>query len=463
MKKTCLLWLSLLLLVACQNDDQLPNAEPNKKTLSTDTNVEKNSDKGDKTQPSKYDLWAAGVNTYGEKIQINDKTDDLSFLEEVLKDKRIVYLGESSHFQTEFNQVKYKIIKYLHEELGYNVLAFESGLAETNGVYFNQENLSPKEMLEKSLYPVWYDKENIELFEYIKKQKNNSNPLHLTGFDMKPPSNEVDEEALEVYKKWIGAIDVELAENFIESEKQYMSVIPSAPSEVFNKTEETEQLVTQYRNLLNNLKDKQQQFEDEKQFLLVRTIIQNRIEVLDKNFYKYWTQTNSQKDINESYRIRDEMMAENLKWIIEELYPNEKIIVWAHNVHIRKFNSGAEVYTSNFPSIPMMGEILEEEYGEESYTLGLFFKEGSAKYHRDGKELPFKPVQKGSLEWTISQGEGEATFIDFTNIPNNDETSWAREEMNIYINGKFTQKIIPTEQYDGVIGLDEVSPIEFID
>ncbi|WP_353056736.1 erythromycin esterase family protein [Paenibacillus polysaccharolyticus] len=39
-----------------------------------------------------------------------------------------------------------------------------------------------------------------------------------------------------------------------------------------------------------------------------------------------------------SYK-RDRVMADNLTWLAKTVYPNEKMIVWGHNYHIRKHNS----------------------------------------------------------------------------------------------------------------------------
>jgi len=48
----------------------------------------------------------------------------------VLKDKRIVFLGENAHGVSEFTTMKARLIRYLHEELGFDVLAFESNVAD---------------------------------------------------------------------------------------------------------------------------------------------------------------------------------------------------------------------------------------------------------------------------------------------------------------------------------------------
>ena len=39
-------------------------------------------------------------------------------------------LGESGHGVAEFNHAKVRLIKFLHQQMGFDVIAFESGLFE---------------------------------------------------------------------------------------------------------------------------------------------------------------------------------------------------------------------------------------------------------------------------------------------------------------------------------------------
>ena len=38
--------------------------------------------------------------------------------------------------------------------------------------------------------------------------------------------------------------------------------------------------------------------------------------------------------ISADWNLRDTLMAENLRWLLDEEYPRRKVIVWAHNAHI---------------------------------------------------------------------------------------------------------------------------------
>jgi len=104
---------------------------------------------------------------------------DWSFLKEVLKDKKIVGLGESLHGVKEYSEVKLELIKYLHEEMGFNVLAMESEMGSTILSGWYRELFSNTLLLEKAFYPVWHTKTNLKLVNYLKQHPK----LKIIGFD----------------------------------------------------------------------------------------------------------------------------------------------------------------------------------------------------------------------------------------------------------------------------------------
>ncbi|PGS88928.1 erythromycin esterase family protein, partial [Bacillus cereus] len=135
-------------------------------------------------------------------------TEDLSFLKEAVQDKRIVVLGESTHGAKEMNQSKIRMIKYLHEEMEYDVIAFESGFAEASTVQQNFDNLTATEAMKQSLYGVWQTEEVEQLFTYMKEQKEKGKPLTLAGFDM----NLFYRSSFHLYAKdWLQKLSPEVA------------------------------------------------------------------------------------------------------------------------------------------------------------------------------------------------------------------------------------------------------------
>ena len=97
----------------------------------------------------------------------SDDYADLMFLKDILKDKQYVFLGESSHIVKEFNKIKYRLIRFLSEEMDFEVIAFESNLWDCYSTYLRKDSLTPKQMLTNSIYGVWHTTTLLDLMEYI--------------------------------------------------------------------------------------------------------------------------------------------------------------------------------------------------------------------------------------------------------------------------------------------------------
>ena len=74
-------------------------------------------------------------------------------------------LGENTHFDGNVFEIKTEIIKYLHQELDFNTIAFESGIYD---VWKAQDNINKGEKtkiaLEKSLFSIWSKTKEFQSF-----------------------------------------------------------------------------------------------------------------------------------------------------------------------------------------------------------------------------------------------------------------------------------------------------------
>ena len=133
-------------------------------------------------------LWLNWIKTNSNEIKSLDSDDfsDLKFLPNYLQNKKIIQLGESTHGAKEFNKMKVRLIKYLHQELNFNVLAFESSVFACFYAYANKLDEGPTKLMRNSIFGVWYTEEVKELFSYIIETQKTKNPLILVGFDIQP-------------------------------------------------------------------------------------------------------------------------------------------------------------------------------------------------------------------------------------------------------------------------------------
>ncbi|WP_214483422.1 erythromycin esterase family protein [Bacillus sp. SM2101] len=366
---------------------------------------------------------------------------DLMFLKDILADKRIVMLGESSHGVAEYNQMKGRLIKFLHEELDYNVVAFESGMTEVNLTNELLLELDSITGMKKSLYNIWHTNNNTYLFKYIREQKSTSQPINLVGFDMNS----------------MGTREGLLYDFFEDINLEYAKAIEIAEKEFYSLTqlgnpipdERNKKLIDQYKNLLSSL--------NEENSNLARSLNENIQQLFDKIFkqrlYLLTNIYNSSEEIN-YMNLRDKIMSENLVWLLNELYPDEKFVVWGHNGHIMKNNSA----TSNGWYVSMV-EYLPESIKNEAYVIGLYMYSGKHK-SLDIKEIVDVNTnhKTNSIEHRLNQSGYPVTFLNINIKDDKANSYWWNSEAIGKHDGRSDILFIPSEQYDGLILIDKVSP-----
>lgn len=114
------------------------------------------------------------------------------------------------------------------------------------------------------------------------------------------------------------------------------------------------------------------------------------------------------------YRTRDECMAQNVKWILEQAPPGSKIVLWAHNGHVNR-------------AAGCMGSFLNKMYGKDMVVIG--FAGATGEYTAVGASglgrYPMEEPPAGSLEWYLRATGQPRLIMDVRNPPDDDPTgSW---------------------------------------
>jgi erythromycin esterase len=380
----------------------------------------------------------------------NNNSQDLTFLDSLLFEKKIVLLGESSHGINEYSLLKLRFIKYLHEKLHFNTILFESGISECAYIDENKENLTPTEMLNNGVFFIWQTQSNIRLMQYIK-----DNNIKIYGIDNQYTSPKNSE-----YIKLVGfKIDINLSSKIYSldtaiaqlyfNKNTYSNVFNSAKDRFLCLKSEMNKTYTSFISKIDSVlhtKNLQQAISENK-LLLLRKILLKKL---------YYVNTVTQGSVYS--KQRDSIMGNNLKFIVDSLDKDSKIIVWAHNSHISK--TGSQNPTS------YLGKIIQKNYGKVTYGIGLYAYQGeSMENRRIGKIIIPKP-DSGRLEYHLFQltnnihFENKAVFQNFYNLQLTKENHWLTEKMPAFGWG-FTP-IIPIEEYDGVILINKATAPAYI-
>ncbi|MEB7454830.1 erythromycin esterase family protein [Lysinibacillus sphaericus] len=391
-----------------------------------------------------------------QKIPSN-KFEDLEMLKPILHDKRIVFLGESSHGVAQFNLVKTRLIQFLHQEMGYNVLAFESGLGDVMNAQGKIDKQAAQQTMKDAIFGVWWTKETLPLFEYAKTTQASEKPLVLAGFD-------IQQQGAFTNGDWLQT--PQLAKQFRDAEKQLAEWSSSKDLKGYQK--EKTAIINVYKQVKSQVRQKEKELQkvypNELQIVkLMERTLADRIRLADE-YVELTIQSNIEMEQNkyESFlktmEWRDQAMMENLLWLAEEVYPTEKFIVWAHNDHIRKAQS--DVMGSPYP-VKLMGERLPDIYKKYSYVLGLYMTNGETANNM-GETMAVLPPIKGSIEDIVSSVNEPYTFIDLRNRQNERGNSWMFEPRLSYSWGVIQESLVPRDQYDGILLIDKVNKPTYV-
>jgi len=393
--------------------------------------------------PAVAAAWQADVKQRARAIRSlwSEDFSDLQFLKPILAGKRIVQLGESTHGAAEFNWMKLRLIKFLHQEMGYDVLAFESSMP---GIYFENDNVTerpPVKVMRDTLFGTWHTEEVVELFQYVQAQRKDGRTLALAGFDSQDSSASSSEIVARLLRESLAEIDPALLAALAKHEARLQKYYNPGP---FPQVEAGESLAfyrTAASTLSANRERLSKQFRDPARADLVIQVTKSRMALVE------------QLQSAGGYAIRDRAMADNLDFLLDKAYPGRKIIVWAHNAHV--------AHTADFLGVKPMGAWLAERRRAELYTVGLVMGRGVASTVQPRQAYEIAAPPANSLEGVLASAGLKMAFVDFSKATSTPESAWIHETINTRDWGVMSRQTVPFKAFDGVIYIDSVTPPKY--
>lgn len=325
------------------------------------------------------------------------------FLKEIVKGKRLIVLGESSHYDAVTFQTKINMIRQLKEKYGFEVLALE-GMAGVNSYLFNelQQEISFKD-LQESWAEVWADVEECHpLLEMLYKKQ-----MEYWGIEGVYHTKSA-ENSLKCIKTILDKYGLEcaVADSLFckKTTNMWEKLTGSWPISMPDTP-----VILNFINNINSLKNyienllRKKDYQNNQDIRYILEIIKN----IKSGIREFYIHTQYEKPFENNNAIirlnkeRDNTMARNLIWYMKQ-HSDKKVVLWCANFHAAR-----DITQTIYPSAPTMymqtqllGGYLSDEFGDEMYSLAFI----------SSNRTP------GHLEQAFMKRDPAFGFIDFTSI-----------------------------------------------
>ena len=365
---------------------------------------------------------------------------------------KVVGLGEATHGNAEFHQLKEEVFKALVKNNGCTLFAIEGdfGGAQKVNEYIQGGSGTAEEAVAKMDFTIYKTKEMVHLVEWMREYNESvseQQKIKFYGFDMQR-YNYNKAYALEYLKQ----VDLKVAEEYDTLLQALNDDREPSKGTIQSALKKVEALMTLMEHNKAQYIQKTSQKAYDFAYQCVLCLKENAH--LDLSNLNYTT-------------LRDEYMANKVQWISK--YEDEKLLyINAQNAHIMKTSEGIS-YTT-------MGSRLSKVYGEQYYAIGTDFIESefNAKTNK-GDSRTFTLTNENALIKLFAGLEENMTFMDFNLAKQNESMKQMLEtkqdmtnigavfESSYKISKKlYTTRMVPSHAYDGLIVVKKCTPTHMI-
>jgi erythromycin esterase len=355
-------------------------------------------------------------------VEARNGFDDLKPLEKVLRNARIVALGEATHGTREFFQFKHRMLEFLVTRMGFEAFGIEASYPACMNVndYVVYGRGDRAKALASQGFWTWDTNEVSDMIDWMREYNSNlpeNKRIRFLGYDIQNYTQAFD--VINTYLKKVAPDFLPTAEASFQPLRMadkdpvgFMKTSAEAKLQLFKNSDAVVKFLEENKAKFVKQTSKQ---EFETVLLHARVLFQYA------DAYGLGPMWDQKNPANSGGAKRDRYMAENIQTLINQLGPGTKMVVWAHNGHIAASSYGG--------GIPAMGSYLRKAYGDGYYALGFTFNEGSfqsremipGKTAGALKEFTVGPAPEFSTGWYFARAREGRKFenyvVDFRGAP----------------------------------------------
>lgn len=345
---------------------------------------------------------------------------DLAALTSAVGEARIVGLGEATHGTEEIAAIKARIAEHLIRHRGFGVLAVEGHWAGAASLdeYINGGTVDPDAALANM---GWHlaGRQLRTLLETLRSiNRESPGSVRFAGFDMA-----WGDTARRYVLRFIGRTAPDQLETV---EKWYAPLLALSPGRLNPGAKDASDSARRVADLLDRLRPRTVEASSEADWRRARhaaeIVCQSAMYLAESQGANY----------------RDQMMARNVQWLIEEEFPGRKILLWAHNGHI---SFGPDVASKP------MGLWLRERFGKSYHALGFAVAGGQVRAQgpQGLSSYAMPPAVESSGDGVLALAGLPDFFLDMSRLPDDSPSNvWLSRPQSFYAVGGTWNPDVPT-------------------
>ncbi|MCE9595598.1 MAG: erythromycin esterase family protein [Planctomycetes bacterium] len=360
-----------------------------------------------------------------------ENLDDLAGLAHVFDGVRVVILGEI-HRDGSAYALKTRLVRYLHEVEGFDVLAWESSLLECAALQARLATVDGAAELGAGpgIDPLWAGTPYMEpLFDYVLRARASARPLEIVGLDCKlypPESRALDREHAGPIASDIGgfirasfagartdAAEIEALASTLEAfvSEVDAATYPTAPG----RRDEIRSALSRLAKLATKLETAPPRAFEPSGFL---ERVLRAAQALEEWSYATSGANGVAASLDGSFtNPRDRFMAETLSWYCDQVYPGRRVIVWTGGFHgladpnAVRFVAPPSGVSGRLDGMRPFAQLVHEELGSSCYVVNTTSVRGT--FGSLANPRTFERPEPWSLEANLDRSGALAGFVDF--------------------------------------------------
>jgi erythromycin esterase len=312
----------------------------------------------------------------------------------------------------------------LHEQHGFDVLVFESGLYDVSKVWQAIRTGAPAhEAFKQGIFPAWSRPAEVRpLMDYLSKQAHGPTPLELAGYDAQFSGSASYDHLRDDLSAFLDTLGVGGA--FADDSVLWQGLRSIHPKDWYRGVGSTRPsidvalLLSRLARVQDAVGDRAT--DDEGRFWLqvlestAAFARQTALQAADADG-KNWAPL---------FNLRDEQGARNLLWLANGRYRNRKLIVWLATMHAARNVSGIMTDNTDLRGVLPTGHHVWEALGPAMYTMAMVALEGESGWPDDKQRIVENQLPDAELEEMLGEAGFDVAFLDYRTIPPGGE--WLR-------------------------------------